>query len=278
MGFNNVSDVENEGRTGMFQGKVVDNLDPLLKQRIKVEVPNLLQGPPELLPWVGPIVQSKFGMTESAVSVAVPVIGSIVMVQFQNGDLHYGATVGGLHTELSAELGPLETNYPARRGWYDPVQNWSYIDITPGMVEFQLHHKSGTQYTTYEDGRVHHLAVNLYHIEAPDIQEEAYNTHVVTSTTSTHTCQSSHTTTSPLITSYSLSNTDYTVMKTAYTALSHTIRSLISINHTALFTANFEAAETTVYGHASLHMEGATTEVIGSGTLTLRGGRIDLNP
>jgi len=175
-----------------FQARVVDNEDPLMKQRIKVEIPNLMEGPPDMLPWVGPLVQSKFGMTEEAVSVAVPVVGSVLEVEFQDGDLAYGVCTGSLHTELSASLGPLEINYPRRRGWYDPKQNWSYIDITDGQVEFQLHHYSGTQYTTYDDGRVHHLAVELYHIEAPDIKEQAYDSHVVTSTTSEHTATDSH--------------------------------------------------------------------------------------
>lgn len=168
-GFGNVSDIEPDNRSGYFQGIVVDNLDPEMRQRIKVRIPNLMDGDPELLPWIGPVVHSKFGMTAEAVTVEVPVVDAIVQVEFQNGDPHYGMTFGSLHTAISAELGVLATNYPMRRGWVDPAGNWSYIDLTEGAIEFQLHHYSGTQYTTFNDGRVLHEAVGDYTITAPII-------------------------------------------------------------------------------------------------------------
>lgn len=168
-GFGNVSDIPESHRNGYFQGIVVDNNDPEQKQRIKVEIPNLIEGDPALMPWIGPVIRSKFGMTDKAVTVEVPVLDSIVVVEFQDGDPHYGMTVGSLHTEISADLGVLATNYPNRRGWVDPVGNWSFIDITQGSVQFQLHHYSGTEYTTNDDGSVLHDAVGDYTITAPTI-------------------------------------------------------------------------------------------------------------
>jgi hypothetical protein len=250
-GFASVNDTPTDSPTGgrKFQGRVVDNLDPLMKQRIKVEIPNFMEGPPELLPWIGPLVQSKFGMTATAVSVNVPVIDSVIELEFQDGDLAYGVMTGSLHTEISAELGVLATNYPARRGWLDPKANWSYIDITPGQVEFQLHHYSGTQYTTFDDGRVHHLAVNLYFIEAPDIKEEAYNSHEVISTTSTHEASLSHTLRSPLVTTHCVTNT---------------INAALTITHRALATAKLQSV--------------VETEVSSVEHVLITAGRVDINP
>ncbi len=258
-GFASVNDMPTESPTAgrKFQGKVVDNLDPLLKQRLKVEIPNFMEGPPDLLPWIGPLVQSKFGMTDTACSVNVPVIGSVIELEFQDGDLSYGVMTGSIHTEISAMLGPLETNYPARRGWLDPVSNWSYIDITSGMVEFQLHHKSGTQYTTFDDGRVHHLAVNLYFIEAPDIKEEAYNTHKVISTISTHDASESHTLTSPTV----VTNCD-----------NRTINAEQTVKHLAKTDVIYEAE------NIARLKSVVKTEVLSDEYILIRAGKVDINP
>lgn len=264
MAYNTVADTDQPNPNRKFQGRVVDNQDPLMKQRIKVVVPNLLEGPVELLPWIGPTVHSKFGITETAVSVEVPVVGSIVSVTFQDGDMHYGMLDGSLHTELTSDLGVLATNYPNRRGWLDPVMNWSYIDITAGMVEFQLHHKSGTQYTTFDDGRVHHLAVNTYHIEAPDIKETAYNTHKVSSTFSTHNATVSHTLRTMMSSTYSITNSSYTAFKHSIATIINQINTLYLIDHASLVDARLRAMR--------------ETQVIGEAHVLIRGGRVDINP
>lgn len=247
---------DNPAKGRKLQGKVVDNLDPLFKQRIKVEIPNLMEGPPEMLPWIGPLVQSKFGMTAVAVSVAVPVIDSVVEVEFQDGDLAYGIMTGSLHTEISALLGPLEINYPARRGWLDPMGNWSYIDITPGMVEFQLHHKSGTQYTTYDDGKVHHFAVELYHIEAPDIKETATFTHKVFSETSTHEARESFTLSTK---AYQNTASETHQTDTKVSVLNATEKHTLTSPQVKVVASDF-------------------IEMEGSDHVTIKGGRVDINP
>jgi hypothetical protein len=169
-GFNNQAEEESpkiEGRR--FQGLVVFNNDPEKRQRIKVLIPNLLEGNPDDLPWIGPAVQSGFGMTNTAVSVAVPVIDSVVMVTFQDGDLNYGMYDSSLHTALSNQLNDLAANYPNRRGWVDPAGNVCYVDITPGQTTFHLRHISGTNFTIANSGAVTVTAVADLRATAPRI-------------------------------------------------------------------------------------------------------------
>jgi len=143
-GFNNSSQLEEPDYSGQFIALVVENNDPLHRQRIKVTIPELLTGDPRLLPWITPVVQSGFGMTASAGAMDVPVIGSLVVVEFQNGDLQYGISTGSLHTASHTPAAELLVNYPKRRGWKDPAGNLFYIDSTPGAVTVRFQHVSGT--------------------------------------------------------------------------------------------------------------------------------------
>lgn len=152
--FNNMNQMESPDYTIPFLGKVVDNNDPKKLQRVKVEIPNLLTGDPSSLPWCFPAQHSLFGMTDSAYSVGVPVVGSTVMVELQNGDIHYGMVRSCLHTSTSNVTGELATNYPNRRGWLDPANNLFYVDITSGQVVVHFLHKSGTRLTIADNGKV----------------------------------------------------------------------------------------------------------------------------
>ena len=152
--FNNLNQFESPDYSIPFIGRVVDNKDPKLLQRVKVEIPNLLTGDPANLPWCFPAQHSLFGMTDTAYSVGVPVIGSTVVVEFQNGDIHYGMVSSCLHTSTSNVSGELATNYPNRRGWLDPANNLFYIDITSGQVIAHFLHKSGTRITIADNGKV----------------------------------------------------------------------------------------------------------------------------
>jgi len=151
-GFNSLNDTKPAVQNRLYAAEVVDNNDPLEKQRIKVTIPNLLEGDAEFLPWIGPLVDSSFGITSDAVTVRVPVIGSIVAVQFQDGDLLYGVIKGSLHTGLTPLPPELRQNYPNRRGWKDPAGNILYWDITDGQVSLMVKHKSGTFFTIGDSG------------------------------------------------------------------------------------------------------------------------------
>lgn len=136
-------------------GLVVFNEDPDRQQRIKVTVPGFLEDPnPDNLPWVGPISHSAFGNTREFGSVRVPVLGSLVIVEFQNGDMNHGLYDGFVSTrDLGAAMHPdLATNYPHRYGFWDPKGNVSFTDLLTG--ESQFRHNSGTTINIAPNGRV----------------------------------------------------------------------------------------------------------------------------
>lgn len=143
-GFDNQAGDDSPSLEGHFMAEVVFNDDPERKQRVKVTIPNLLEGPEETLPWVGPLVSSGFGITGSAYSIGVPALGSVLAVTFQGGDLNHGVYSPSLHTAKTALSSEHSTNYPFRRGWKDPVGNTFYVDTTPGATDAEFKHNSGT--------------------------------------------------------------------------------------------------------------------------------------
>jgi hypothetical protein len=120
------------------------NNDPDKKQRIKVTIPNHLVGDVALLPWVAPIQPTDFGNSPTTAIVSIPIVGSIVNVEFQNGELQYGLVTGTMHTAKNPLPADLAANYPNRRGWKDPAGNIFYIDITKKSEDIGfLHGASG---------------------------------------------------------------------------------------------------------------------------------------
>lgn len=152
--FNSLAQQGENSYDGYLMGTVVDNQDPEHKQRIKVFVPNLMEGSSADLPWVEPLIQSNFGISDSAVTICVPIIGSRVAIELQGGDLHYGLLHGSLQTKSTAVPAELITHYPNRRGWLDPAGNLHYIDGTPGAERIYLRHRSGTELIIEPNGRV----------------------------------------------------------------------------------------------------------------------------
>lgn len=168
-GFDNQANDESPSLEGYMLAEVVFNDDPSRKQRVKVRIPGLLEGPEETLPWVGPLVASDFGITTTAYSINVPAIGSTLAVKFQEGDLNHGVYRSSLHTART-ELGSEHTtNYPFRRGWKDPAGNVLFIDSTPSATDVEFRHNSGTFFHVNDDGSVNVEAVKDIHIKAPKI-------------------------------------------------------------------------------------------------------------
>lgn len=168
-GFDNQANDESPSLEGYMAAEVVFNNDPDQRQRIKVRIPGLMEGPEETLPWIGPLVSSNFGVTASSYSINVPAIGSILAVKFQDGDLNHGVYRSSLHTARTALASDHSTNYPFRRGWKDPVGNVLFIDTTPSSTDMELRHNSGTFFHVNDDGSVNIEAVKDIHVKAPKI-------------------------------------------------------------------------------------------------------------
>lgn len=132
---------------------VVENNDPLKRQRVKVTVPGLLEADTvEDLPWIMPMLHSPFGIGDDFGVIGVPRIGSRIAVRFLDGDLHYGMYEADLVAESSALPPDLVVNYPNRYGLYSPIGDVFYTDLETGDVV--LRRKSGTSLKIDVDGNV----------------------------------------------------------------------------------------------------------------------------
>ena len=77
---------------GVYVGKVVDNKDPMLLNRVKVEIEELTKGiDKEYLPWY----VCEYPVKDTYNSYAsIPPIDSYVLVKFPNNDIYNGIVYG----------------------------------------------------------------------------------------------------------------------------------------------------------------------------------------
>jgi hypothetical protein len=89
-----ITDVARKRRLqeGFFVGKVVDNKDPMLLNRVKVEIEELSKGvDKEILPWYVVIYPPADTFNNKA---SIPPIGSYVRVEFPSNDFYNGIVTG----------------------------------------------------------------------------------------------------------------------------------------------------------------------------------------
>lgn len=124
-------------------GRVVDNNDPLKLKRVKVSIPDVVEGSGDQIPWAIPV-------TSDFESVHIPPVGKVVYCLLQNGDIHYPMYLGEATTSSNPISSVLATNYPNRYGTADDHGNYWYVDKQTGEIKFN--HHSGTQITIDNSG------------------------------------------------------------------------------------------------------------------------------
>lgn len=172
-GFNNLNQIDSADYFGYFVGTVKANNDPQQRQRVKVSIPKLFEGSVDDLPWVAPLVSSPFGMTSNSGVMQVPALGSLVVVEFQKGDVYNGLYSHSIHSLSHTPDPALLLNYPNRRGWRDPQGNLWWVDTTTGSVEIHLKHKSGTYVHINNAGDVEVNSVTKVTVNAPTAEVNA---------------------------------------------------------------------------------------------------------
>lgn len=138
----------------VFVGKVVDNNDPDKCERVRVRVPELHDSTvsDDMLPWARPRRVDCIGGTSTAGFFGVPVIGSLVDIELQNGDVHFPVYTGVIRCVTNL-IEDANTNYPNRYGFVDETGNKFIIDRKDGTVDFI--HSSGAMYMKIaEDGSI----------------------------------------------------------------------------------------------------------------------------
>lgn len=138
-GMTDIMDVHKQASTitnQLFIAQVVDNHDPMQYQRVRIAIPGLLEGSADQLPWAIPITRTSGA---SNLELDVPLVGSYVIVMFQNGDTNYpvwyGSPINGYNGSAA-----IMSNYPHRTGRQVRPQTWWYVDRQSG--EFQLSHNN----------------------------------------------------------------------------------------------------------------------------------------
>lgn len=165
-GFNNMNQMEAPSYDGPIIGLVVDNNDPDQRQRVKVTIQGLLEGKKEDLPWIAPkSIQTGFGITKDAGGIFVPAMDSLLVMEFQKGDLHYGLCVGSMHTARYTPDPDLLKNYPDRRGWHDTKKNKMWVDVTEGEATMHLEHFTLTMINVEDSGEVNITVVKDCNVE-----------------------------------------------------------------------------------------------------------------
>lgn len=134
-------------------GRVVANNDPSGCQRVRIRLPEVYDDVPDTaLPWAIPkYMPLGVGQGGGASAMCVPVVGSLLYVELQEGDPHFPVYVGA--PSPASVLNPkLKTNYPSRYGYFDPQGNGWYVDMKTNDAEW-VHH-SGTSFHVSPDGSV----------------------------------------------------------------------------------------------------------------------------
>ena len=136
-----------------YVGVVVDNNDPDKLFRVKVRVFDVHRGlADEVLPWARPEESSIiFGRSPEIGDFVIPVLGTIVNVTFQNGDL-YNPLYSQATIDGKTNITIFHEDYPHTWGFTDPSGNLLKVNNLKNTYLFQ--HASGTNIEIDGSGRV----------------------------------------------------------------------------------------------------------------------------
>jgi len=141
---NNVQDYRNK----RFVGTVVSLDDPLGINRFQVEIPELVsEGSGR--PWVGMEKASPFGVGPGFGVYGSPALGSLAIIEFQDGNQSYpickGYMLHNAHKDPRFASGSVW-------GYQDPSGNYLIVDMENGT--WTWHHHSGTEYEIDNSGNL----------------------------------------------------------------------------------------------------------------------------
>lgn len=142
----------------LFVGTVVKNDDPDKLQLVKVTIDHVTDDLSiDELPWCIPFVSRLQGMKAGVGTMAVPALGSKLVIEFQKGDPKHPVYYGGLPNKDSS-IPELEVNYPHRVGWKSVAGSYFYEDTDTN--EIYLHQITGTSIKLDATGKIFIVAVD----------------------------------------------------------------------------------------------------------------------
>jgi hypothetical protein len=143
-----------EKYNGIYRGKVLDNLDPLMYGRCKIQIYPMFS---EIvittdLPWVVPAMSLFVGAGDNTGSFNIPDINSFVFCFFEEGDIYQPVYFAEAQTAGKGLPVNRITNYPNRRIIRTKNGIEFYIDDT--SKEIKLTHPTGTVITITTEGKI----------------------------------------------------------------------------------------------------------------------------
>lgn len=118
-------------------GKVVDNKDPRMLQRVRVFVKGIYEdSDPNKLPWAFPKGGSGLGGKPDSSSFQVPEIGSEVLITWTSKDVYHPFYEGRRLNELTAPKDPFLEDYPESYGNINSNLEWLKVNKKQKYVEF----------------------------------------------------------------------------------------------------------------------------------------------
>lgn len=135
----NVKTLDTSLKGKLLLGEVINNEDPLHLDRIQVKIPELYDPDIGEVPWCMPAKNPIFGQGTTWGMYGVPAVGSIVIVECQEGDDNFPVYRGFAQIKPNVNT---EFDTPQKWGFVDPSNNKLLVDMEAGTWTFT--HSSGT--------------------------------------------------------------------------------------------------------------------------------------
>jgi len=143
-----------------LHGTVVNNQDPLNRDRIQVRIPSLYDPDEGEIPWIGPAKVSPFGVAKDWGVYGAPAVNSDVLVLLQDGNPHYPMYVAGLQRYANSEF-VSGTHW----GFKDPQGNKFRVNLVTKEVIFEA--AAGVNIVITPNGQLSVFAVGPATLTAP---------------------------------------------------------------------------------------------------------------
>ncbi len=135
-----------------YKGIVVDRDDPRKLGRVKVNIPGLLEGDKDVLPWIFPENPVGLGGRADLSSFAVPELNSALLVKFPFDDIYAGFYYGYWQSESTHQGSTFNEDYPESYGTRDSQNTYFKVNKTKKFME--LVHTSGASVRMNKDSSV----------------------------------------------------------------------------------------------------------------------------
>lgn len=124
----------------LLVGTVVNNDDPKGTERVKAIIPGIYEDE-ESCPWIGPLKKSPFGFGKGYGTFGVPAVGSTLIVELQDGDVHHPIYHGVLHLGSHKTAAQKKEFHKDAWGFEDPDHNKLIVDMKAHTTTFESNSK-----------------------------------------------------------------------------------------------------------------------------------------